>query len=287
MRNTTKLRELVERRAGVIVPGAANALFARVVEELDFECVYVSGAAIANMSLGVPDIGLTSLTDVVEVVNAISQSVDLPLIVDADTGFGNAVNTYRAVRLLEKAGASAIQIEDQVFPKKCGHFTGKEIIPTGEMVQKIKAAVDARQDEDLIIIARTDSIAVEGVDQAIERAHAFVEAGADMTFIEAPTDKAQIARIPAEVHVPQIANVVFGGKTPDLGAEGFGEMGFSIVLYANAALQAALHGSYQVLSSLRETGSLNPVADLLSSFEERQKTVRKDIWDELEARYKL
>jgi 2-methylisocitrate lyase-like PEP mutase family enzyme len=287
MRSTRVLKDLVGRRQAVTVPGAANAMFARVIEDLGFEAIYVTGAGVANMSLGVPDIGLTTVTELAAAASSIADAVSLPIIVDADTGFGNAVNMVRTVRLLERAGAAGIQIEDQVFPKKCGHFNGKEVIAADEMVQKIKAAVDARVDGDLQIIARTDARAIEGLDRAIERAQAFVEAGADVTFVEAPVSPEELARIAREIAVPQVANIVFGGRTPDPGRERLAEMGFSIVLYANAALQAALKASYDVLGALKEEGSLASVADRLASFEERQRAVAKHDWDALETRYRV
>jgi len=273
-------------RTAVTVPGAANALFARVIEDLGFEVVYVTGAGVANMHLGAPDVGLTTLTELAGVTAAIADSVTLPIIVDADTGFGNPVNMARTIRVLERAGAAGVQIEDQVFPKKCGHFEGKEVIPVGEMVQKIKAAVDSRRDGDFQIIARTDARAIEGLERAIERAHAFIAAGADATFVEAPLNLDELARIARELPVPQVANIVFGGKTPDPGRRALADMGFSIVLYANAALQAALRASYEVLGALKASGSLASVAERLASFEERQRAVAKHHWDELEARYK-
>lgn len=285
MRSALVLKNLVARRAAITVPGTANAMFARVIENLGFDAIYVSGAGIANMALGAPDIGLTTLTEVAEATAAIADAVSLPIIVDADTGFGNAVNMVRTIRMLERAGAAGIQIEDQVFPKKCGHFSGKEVITTAEMVQKIKAAVDARIDGDIQIIARTDAAAVEGFDRAMERAHAFVEAGADMTFVEAPVTVEELARIPRELPVPQIANIVFGGRTPDPGREQLTQMGFSLVLYANAALQAALKASYEVLEALKREGSLTSVSHRLATFDERQKAVAKDHWDQLETRY--
>lgn len=286
MRNTTRIREIASRRAGTIAPGASHALFARLIEDLGFECVYVTGAGIANMQLGVPDIGLTTLTEIADTVAHIADSTALPLIVDADTGFGNAVNVYRAVRVLERAGASALQIEDQVFPKRCGHFDGKDVVPKAEMIAKIHAAVDARQDGDLPIIARTDAVAVEGIDYAIDRALAYVEAGADITFVEAPPGAAELQRI-AAIPVPQVANVVFGGKTPDLGQARFAEMGFAFVLYANAALQAALQAASEVLLGLKRTGSLDSVAGALASFAQRQRVVAKDVWDAREIRYRV
>jgi 2-methylisocitrate lyase-like PEP mutase family enzyme len=238
------------------------------------------------MHLGAPDVGLTTLTELASVTAAIADSVTLPIIVDADTGFGNPVNMARTIRVLERAGAAGVQIEDQVFPKKCGHFEGKEVIPVGEMVQKIKAAVDSRRDGDFQIVARTDARAIEGLERAIERAHAFIAAGADATFVEAPLNLDELARIARELPVPQVANIVFGGKTPDPGRRALADMGFSIVLYANAALQAALRASYEVLGALKASGSLASVAERLASFEERQRAVAKHHWDELEARYK-
>lgn len=277
------LREIVSRRQAVLAPGAANALFARIIEDLGFECVYVTGAGIANMALGAPDIGLTSLDDIAQTVSRIADAVALPLIVDADTGFGNAVNTWRTMKVLERAGASAIQLEDQEFPKRCGHFNGKSVVPLHEMLPKIRAAADART-RDTLIIARTDALAVDGIDAALDRAAAFIEAGADMTFVEAPRDAEQMRRIGA-IRVPQVANIVHGGKTPPLPPTELAEMGFGIVLYANAALQAAVRASAEVLGSLKATGSLDAVHDRLATFEQRQSAVAKNRWDALETRF--
>jgi 2-methylisocitrate lyase-like PEP mutase family enzyme len=287
MRNTTRLKELVQKRQALTVPGVANALFARVAEDVGFPVIYATGAGIANMHLGAPDIGLTTLTEVATAVAAMADAVSVPLIVDADTGFGNALNMVRTVRVLERAGAAGLQIEDQVFPKRCGHFAGKAIIPLDEMIQKIKAAVDARKDEDLQIIARTDARAVEDLDRAIERAQRFVEAGADLTFVEAPLSIAELERIAKEIQAPQVANIVHGGRTPDPGRVAFARMGFSMVLYANAGLQAALRACAQVFSSLKANGSLENVSTLLATFEERQQSVAKDVWDSLEHKYRI
>jgi 2-methylisocitrate lyase-like PEP mutase family enzyme len=280
-----RLKSILARRDATIAPGAANALFARVVEDVGFEVAYVTGAGVANMQLGLPDIGLTTLTEISDTVAAISDVVSLPLLVDADTGFGNALNMRRTVRVLERAGAAGIQIEDQVFPKKCGHFSGKAVIPLAEMVQRIKAAVDSRNDQDFQVVARTDARAIEGLEAAIARAHAFIEAGADATFVEAPLEEAELARIARELPAPQIANIVFGGMTPDVGHHKLSQMGFGLVLYANASLQAALKASQEVLSALKRDGSLHAVAHRLASFAERQRMVAKDKYDALEERY--
>lgn len=287
MRNTTKLKQIVARREAVLCPGAANAMFAQAIQATGFECAYLTGAGIANMQFGVPDIGLTTMTDVADVIRSVADVVDLPLIVDGDTGFGNALNTYRTVQVFERAGASALQLEDQVFPKRCGHFAGKSVTSVEDMVQKIRAAVDARSDDDFMIIARTDALAVEGVDQALDRAHRYIEAGADMTFVEAPTSEAQMRRIASELDVPQVANIVFGGKTPEPGIQGLAEMGFGLSLYANAVLQAALKAATDVLQVLKDEGSLKTCGDRLASFEARQLAVAKNVWDAREARYRV
>jgi 2-methylisocitrate lyase-like PEP mutase family enzyme len=279
------LQDLVRRKKPVLLPGAANALTARVIEDLGFEAIYVTGAGVTNTFLGMPDIGLISVTELAEHVRAMRDAVAVPLIVDADTGFGNAINVGRTVRLLERSGANAIQFEDQEFPKRCGHFSGKSVVPRAEMVQKIRAAVDARTDADLMIVARTDAIAVNGFDDAIERAQAYIEAGADMTFVEAPRTAEQIAEIPKRLGVPQLINIVAGGLTPMLGLDELERMGYSLVLYANAALQASLAGMQNVLGHLKANGSLHGVEDRLATFAERQRLVQKPHFDALEKKY--
>ncbi|MGB8069431.1 MAG: isocitrate lyase/PEP mutase family protein [Pseudolabrys sp.] len=285
-RPTSRLKALLASKRAAILPGTPNALFARVIEELGFEAVYITGAGIANMSLGVPDIGLVTLSELAEHVAAICDAVTVPVLADADTGFGNPVNMARTVRVLERSGAAGIQIEDQIFPKKCGHFKGKDVVPLGEMIQKIRAAVDSRHDGDFQIVARTDVRAVRGFEEGLERAHAFIEAGADATFVEAPVSVEELAKIARLLPVPQIANMVFGGLTPSVSQDRLAEMGFGAVLYANAALQAALKSVREVLGSLKNTGSLDEVGERLASFDERQRAVAKDHYDALEARYR-
>jgi 2-methylisocitrate lyase-like PEP mutase family enzyme len=285
-RPTTLLKSIIAKREATLLAGAANGLFARIIEDLGYEAVYVTGAGVANMYLGAPDIGLTTLTEIADHVAAISDAVALPLLVDADTGFGNPVNMVRTVRVLERAGAAGLQIEDQVFPKRCGHFAGKHVVPLEEMLAKVKAAADTRRDGDLQIVARTDARAVLGLQAAIDRANAMIEAGADVTFVEAPTSAEELAQIARSLPVPQVANMVFGGFTPELGRAKFAELGFGCVLYANAALQAALKASHEVLQALRRDGSLASVADQLAGFDIRQRTVAKPKYDELEQRYR-
>jgi 2-methylisocitrate lyase-like PEP mutase family enzyme len=280
------LRALLDRRAAVLAPGAANALTARIIEDCGFEVCYVTGAGIANTLLGVPDIGLVTMSELAGQVQAIAEVCTLPMVVDLDTGFGNAVNTWRSVRVLERAGAAALQIEDQVFPKKCGHFAGKAVVPLPEMLAKIRAAADARDDPGLLIVARTDAAAVDGFAAAMDRAAAFVEAGADVTFVEAPRSEDELAAIPARLAVPQVANMVVGGRTPLLPRERLAEMGFALVLYANAPLQAAMRAMHEVLTALHRDGGLAAVEDRLASFGERQRLVAKPLFDALESRYR-
>lgn len=280
-----RLRNLTAQRKALLLPGAANALTARVIEDLGFQAIYVTGAGVTNTFLGMPDIGLISLTELAAHVAAMREAVALPLIVDADTGFGNAINVGHTIKILERAGANAIQLEDQDFPKRCGHFSGKSVIPRSEMVQKIRAAADARVDPDLVIMARTDAIAVNGFEDAMERAAAYIDAGADMTFVEAPRNQEQIAAIPKQLKVPQLINIVAGGLTPMIPLAELGRMGFSLVLYANAALQAAVAGMQKVLGHLKEHGTLAGVSNELASFEERQRLVMKPQFDTLEKKY--
>lgn len=281
----TALKENVQRRQALIVPGAPNALTARLVEDLGFEAVYITGAGVTNMHLGVPDIGLITLTELADHVGAIRDVVSLPLIVDADTGFGNPVNVTRTVKVLERSGANGIQLEDQAFPKRCGHFSGKSVIPVGEMVQKLKAATDTRRDPDLQIIARTDALAKLGINAALDRAAAYVESGADMTFVDAPENVGELRAVASALKVPQVANMVVGGKTPLVGRSELIEMGFAVVLYANAALQSALYGMQTVLSELYKEGSLETVRELLTPFSERQRLAGKTDFDALEEKY--
>jgi 2-methylisocitrate lyase-like PEP mutase family enzyme len=280
-----ELRDMLVPGAALLLPGVANALAARVVADQGFAAAYVTGAGIANTFFGVPDIGLVTVSELAAHVAAIREAFAGPLVVDADTGFGNAVNVVRTVQLLERAGADALQIEDQVFPKRCGHFAGKEVIPAAEMVAKIKAAVDTRHDPDLLIIARTDAIAPEGFAAALERAAAYREAGADVTFVEAPTSIEEIAEIPRHLPWPQLINIVIGGRTPELPNAKLKELGYAGVIYANLALQSALKGMLAALGELRRRGHIGDALNLITDFSERQRLVHKDEFDALERKY--
>ena len=280
------LRQLIDRPGGLLLPGAPNALTARVIADLGFDAAYVTGAGVTNTYLGVPDLAFLSLTELAGHVAAMADAVDLPLVVDADTGFGNAVNVTRTVRVLERAGASAIQLEDQVMPKRCGHFDGQQVIPTGEMLGKIAAAVDTRTRPDTLIVARTDARAAAGLSEAIDRAEAYARAGADVLFVEGLRDRAELAAVGAlRPDVPKIANIVQGGKTPMLPRAELVELGFPVVLYANAAMQGAIRGMQTVLAGLRDDGSLANVESALAPWPERQRLVDKPRFDALDERY--
>jgi 2-methylisocitrate lyase-like PEP mutase family enzyme len=285
MSTRKQLKSLAEARRGLIVPGAFNALSARVVEDLGFQAIYITGAGVTNMWFGMPDQGFMGLSEIADHTARIRDAVSVPLIVDADTGFGNALNVRHTVRTLERAGADCIQFEDQVAPKRCGHFSGKEVISTEEAVSKIKAAVDARQDADLLIMARTDAAAVHGFEAAVERAQRFAEAGADILFVEAVTSAEEVRALPRRLDRPQLMNMVIGGKTPIFNAAELGELGYGIVLYANAALQGAVAGMQKALTVLRDEKEVRESSGLVTPFAERQRLVGKPEWDALEQRY--
>lgn len=279
-------RQLVASKQAVLVPGAFNAMSARVIEDLGFQAVYLTGAGVTNMSFGLPDLGFIGLSDIAEHTARVRDAVALPLIVDADTGFGNALNVQHAVRTLERAGADAIQLEDQVMPKKCGHFAGKHVVSMHEMAAKIRAAADARDDADFQIIARTDAAAVHGIEDAIERGHRFAEAGADILFLEAIEGLPDIQRLPQLFKTPLLINIVIGGKTPVQGRDALQGLGYGLVLYANAALQGAVRGMQQALGMLKSNGQMDENPAIVVPFNERQRLVRKPLYDELDARYK-
>lgn len=278
-------RARLDQGGALLLPGAANALAARVIEDMGFEAIYLSGAGLTNTYLGLPDLGFVSLPEIAQHTATLRDATELPIIVDADTGFGNALNVRHTIRSLERAGASAIQLEDQVNPKRCGHFSGKDVVGLGEARSRIRAAVDARQDPNLLIVARTDARATLGFNAAIERAQAFIEDGADITFVEAPENVEEIAAIPARLGgTPQLVNLVVGGRTPILDLDKLDGMGFALVLYANVALQGALYGMQAALGQLKARGSLDETGPV-ASFRERQRLVNKPLFDALEKKY--
>ena len=261
------LRTRLARPPILIAPGVYDPLTALIAEQAGFDTLYVSGAAIAYTRLGRPDIGLVSMNEVVETVVLIRDRVRAHLVVDADTGYGNALNVERTVRLLERAGANAIQIEDQEFPKRCGHLDDKALIPAPEMVGKIKAALDARHSRETLVIARTDAIAVEGFERAIARAVSYREAGADILFVEAPKTRTELQRIPPALKgMPLMANMVEGGKTPPFAAADLETIGFSLVIFPGGIVRALARTANEFYASLAAHGTSEPFLDRMYDF---------------------
>jgi 2-methylisocitrate lyase-like PEP mutase family enzyme len=275
MSKTTRFRELLQGEGIIMMPGAYDGLSARLVEETGFQAMLATGAGISNSKLGWADVGLTTMTEVMHSVACMADATNIPILADADTGFGNVINVIRTVRELERAGAAGIQIEDQVAPKKCGHFSGKDIISKKEMVHKIKAIIDHRQNKDLVIVARTDARAVNGLDDAIDRAYAYAEAGADVTFVEAPRTVDELIRVTRELKgIPQMANMVEGGLTPILSAKELEDIEFKIMICANTALRGAIKGVRSALEALYQDRSQKNIDHLICTWEERQTLVK-------------
>ncbi|QPT40374.1 2,3-dimethylmalate lyase [Oligella ureolytica] len=262
----------------VLAPGVYDAFSALVASKFNYKALYVSGAGIAYTKLGRPDVGLVSMTEVAESIRFIADRVDTPLIVDADNGYGNALNVQRCIRLFENSGAKAIQLEDQSLPKRCGHLKGKSLISTQEMVGKIKAAVDTRKSDELLIIARTDAISVEGYNQAIERASLYEEAGADLLFIEAPQNLEQLNSIAERFsgQIPLLANMVEGGDTPILTAEELYDIGFSLVIFPGGVVRAISKTLEQYYASLSQHGNNVPFAKNMNDFKELNLMLETD-----------
>ena len=266
MTDAVNLRTRLARKPIVVAPGVFDALTAHLAERAGFSTLYVSGAAIAYTRLGRPDIGLVSMSEVVDTTAMIRDRVGASLVVDADTGYGNALNVSRTVRLFERAGANAIQLEDQAFPKRCGHLDNKALVPAEEMVGKIKAALDARHSRETLVIARTDAVAVEGFEHAIARAASYRDAGADILFVEAPT-RAELQRIPLAVNgVPLMANMVEGGKTPPLPAADLQALGFSLVIFPGGIVRALARTATEFYASLAALGTTEPFSERMYDF---------------------
>jgi len=285
VRQSTVLRELIKRRQILVVPGVQAALFARVAQDAGFEALYATGAGISNLQLGLPDLGLATMTEILETVRRIVAVTSLPVIADIDNGYGGPINVYRCVREFTRAGVAGVQLEDQAAARRCGHFRGKTVITQREMVQKIRAARDGSIDDDLVLIARTDSIAPCGLEDALERAQAYGEAGADLIFVEAPETLEQLALLPKRVGFPLVANMVEGGKTPLVSAPELEEMGYRMVLFANATLKSAVKGVQRVLAGLRIHGSTAGLAAEMISMELRNELTGLKGFEELEREY--
>ena len=275
MPDTETLRSRLARKPIVVAPGVYDPFTALVATQAGFETLYVSGAAIACTRLGRPDVGLVSMTEVVETLALVRDRVSAHLIVDGDTGYGNALNVMRTVREFERAGANAIQLEDQDFPKRCGHLDGKTLIPAPEMCGKIRAALDARRSPQTLIIARTDAVAVESFDRAIERAAMYRDAGADVLFVEAPRTRGDLARVVASLGggLPLLANMVEGGKTPTLPAAELDAIGFSLVIFPGAIVRALGFMASEFYGSLASHGSNEPYRNRMLDFDDLNELI--------------
>ena len=279
-----ELRSLLDTAAPVVAPGAFNALFARLIEEAGFPAVYLSGAGVANALLGQPDLGLVTMSEMVMVAERICEVVDVPVIADGDTGYGGVHNVARTVSAYERAGVAGIQIEDQRFPKRCGHFDGKEVVSADEMVERVAAARQARSGDDgIVIIARTDAAQIEGIDAAIARGRLYAEAGADVLFIEAPETREELAMVAAELGGwPLVANMVEYGKTPLLSAEELGDLGFSLVLFPGSLTRTVTKAAQDTLDELHRTGTTSGRLDTMATFDEVNRVVgltEADDWE--------
>ena len=279
-----ELRRLIDQRGYTMVPGAYDTLTARLVEAAGFAAVYLTGGGYSRAS-GYPDLGLLSLTENVLFIGRTVEAVGIPVIADADTGYGNAINVIRTVREYEKTGVAGFHIEDQVSPKKCGHYEGKEVISRAEMIGKIKAAVDTRRDPDLVIIARSDARAIEGLEAAVDRVNAYLEAGADVGFVEAPQTVEELRIVGRTVRGPALVNVFEGGKTPMLGATALEEMGFRLGIYPSQTHRAAIRAAQRVLAAMQRDGDTNAVEADLATFQDREDAVGTAAWRKLEEKY--
>lgn len=278
-------KQFLKRDKLLVAPGCFDGLSARLVEEAGFEAAYFSGGAVAR-SMGLPDIGLVTMSEVIERAAQVVSAVKIPVIADADTGYGNAINLVRTVREYERVGVAAIHIEDQITPKRCGHLDGKEVISLPEMIKKLEAALASRADPDFCIIARTDARGVHGLDDAISRARAFAQLGVDAVFIEAPQSESELEQIPrALLNIPLLVNVFKGGKTPMLPVERLEKMGYRIAIYPSETQRAAIYAMRQALSLLRREGTTEAMDEALTTFKERDTIVGLDDWQELERKF--
>jgi 2-methylisocitrate lyase-like PEP mutase family enzyme len=285
MNESKNLRKLLEQDGLIQAPGAYDALTAKIVYSLGFPAVYMTGYGTSVSNLGLPDLGFLTMTEMVQNAGRMADAVGIPLISDADTGYGNPMNVVRTVREYEKAGVSAIHIEDQVWPKRCGHMAGKNVIPAEDMAAKIRAAVDARQNPDFIIIARTDALAVNGMDDAIDRAKLYQDAGADVLFVEAPQTPEQMAEVPQKLKdMPLLINMA--PLTPNLSAEELKDMGYKIALYPGACLAPAMSAVTAEIKKLKETGKQTDITEWFQSFTELNEWLEAPKYTEMEMKYK-
>jgi len=279
-----QLRQLLAGPGYVITPGAYDTLTARLVQLAGFESVYLTGGGYSRAN-GYPDVGLLTMTEVVQWIARTVDTVEIPVIADMDSGYGNAVNVVRSVREYEKTGVAAFHLEDQISPKKCGHYEGKQLVTKAEMVGKIKAAVDTRRDQDMVIIARTDARAVEGLQAALDRMNAYLDAGADVGFVEAPQNAQELAAIPKAFSKPALANIFEGGKTPPLPRRELEAMGYRIGIYPSQTHRAAIAAAKKLLAVLKRDGDTAAIESELATFMDREDAVNSAGWRAIEQRY--
>jgi 2,3-dimethylmalate lyase len=282
---TKRLRELLARPKVLMAPGAADALTARLIAKHGFEAIYMTGAGTTAVRLGMPDVGLLTMNEMVDNARSIADASQLPLIADADTGYGGPVNVQRTVRAYERAGVAGIHIEDQQWPKRCGHLAGKSLIPAEEMAAKIRAGIDAKLDPDFVLIARTDALAVEGFERAMERCRLYEEAGADMIFLEAPSKMEHLAAIPKAFRKPTLYNMASSGKTPFLPAEEIQKLGFKVIIYPNFALLSAITAIDRTLTELKTKGTPAGIVNDIASFQDFFNLVGMKEVQDAEAKY--
>lgn len=280
-----EFRESLESEGILVAPGAYDAASAKLVEQAGAEVVYMSGSSVSTSVHGEPDVGLTTLTEMTDRARRMANAVDLPVFADADTGYGNPINVRRTIEEFEAAGVAGVHLEDQVFPKKCGHFEGKDVVATDEMVAKLRAAADAREDDDFVLIARTDARAIEGFEAAVERSRAYLKAGADVIFFEAPESVAELEAVAERVDAPLLANMTEGGKTPMLSAAELEDLGYDIALFPATGFKAVLKTLQDVYAEIVEKGTQQDVMDQLVTWEGRNEITGLDRIRDLEARY--
>lgn len=287
MKHTTKLRKLIEAEDILICPGTYDPLMAKLIKRLGFEAMYMTGAGVSHSTLAMPDLGLTTMTEMVHRATQLADASELPLICDADTGYGNALNVMRTVREYERAGVAGIHIEDQEMPKRCGHFMGKSLIETDEMVGKLKAALDARQDEDFMIIARTDARTAVGFDEALDRAHAYAEAGADVIFFESPRSVEELTAVPKAIDKPVLANMVETGLTPLLSASELQDLGYGVVIFAGGLARFLARQAEGFLQKLKDTGTTAAYMDRMNSFQDQNDLLELPKFEAMAKKYGL
>ena len=284
MKTSTQLRQMLATGKTYFAPGAYDGLSARIIQNAGAELLYATGGGIAR-STGIPDMGLITAKEVTDRLEQIVDAIDLPVIADMDTGYGNALNARRALRAFERAGVAGFHLEDQVFPKRCGHLEGKAVVPARELCGKLRAVRDALTDPDMVIIARTDAAAVEGMDAAIERMHQYMEAGADVAFVEAPRTIEEIERIAAELPYPKLLNMFWSGKTPVVPREQLEALGFNLVIVPGDLQRTAIHAMQQAAKAILRDGHTESLSDAMATFDDREAAVNTAHYMELDERY--